>query len=72
MKAKEKITKSSGNVFIDLGFPPEEAEILALRSSLMCELERLIAGAALDAGGSRKNPRYRPIARIRPGARQVG
>lgn len=43
MKTKEKITKSSGNVFIDLGFPPEEAEILALRSSLMCELERLIA-----------------------------
>ncbi len=43
MKAKEKITKSSGNVFIDLGFPPDEAEILAMRSNLMCELERLIA-----------------------------
>ncbi len=43
MKVKEKITKSSGNVFIDLGFPPDEAEILAMRSNLMCELERLIA-----------------------------
>ncbi len=43
MKVKEKITKSSGNVFVDLGFPPEEAEILAMRSNLMCELERLIA-----------------------------
>ncbi len=43
MKVKEKIIKSSGNVFIDLGFPPEEAEILAMRSNLMCELERLIA-----------------------------
>ena len=35
--------KSSGNVFVDLGIPPEEAEILAMRSNLMCELERLIA-----------------------------
>lgn len=43
MKAKEKITKSSGNVFVDLGFPLEEAEILVMRSNLMCELERLIA-----------------------------
>ncbi len=42
MKVKEKITKSSGNVFIDLGFPPEEAEILAMRSNLMCELELMI------------------------------
>ncbi len=42
MKVKEKITKTSGNVFIDLGFPPEEAEILAMRSNLMCELELMI------------------------------
>lgn len=34
---------SSGNIFIDLGFPPKEAKILAMRSNLMCELERLIA-----------------------------
>ncbi|MDP1594146.1 MAG: helix-turn-helix transcriptional regulator [Gallionella sp.] len=37
-----KITKSSGNVYIDLGFPPEEAAILAMRSELMCRLEILI------------------------------
>ncbi len=43
MKAKEKITKSSGNVFVDLGFPLGEAEILAMRSNLMCELELMIA-----------------------------
>lgn len=43
MKTKEKITKSSGNVFIDLGFSPEEAEILVMRSNLMCELELMIA-----------------------------
>ena len=39
----EKITESSGNVFIDLGFPPDEAAVLAMRSRLMCELEILIA-----------------------------
>lgn len=41
-KEKLKITQSSGNVFIDLGFPPEEATILAMRSELMCQLEILI------------------------------
>jgi len=39
---KLKITKSGGNVYIDLGFPPEEAAILAMRSELMCRLEILI------------------------------
>ena len=29
---KEPIVKSSGNVFLDLGFPPEEAAILQMRS----------------------------------------
>jgi predicted XRE-type DNA-binding protein len=40
---KEKITVSSGNVFADLGFSPEEAVVLGMRSQLMCELEQLIA-----------------------------
>lgn len=39
---KEKIIKSSGNVFLDLGFPPEEAAILAMRGGLMAELRLLI------------------------------
>ena len=39
---KPKITKSSGNVFIDLGFPPEEAVILAMRSQLIAQLRLLI------------------------------
>jgi predicted XRE-type DNA-binding protein len=38
----EKITTSSGNVFVDLGFPAEEATVLAMRSQLMCDLELLI------------------------------
>lgn len=40
--AKSKITRSSGNVFIDLGFPPEEAVILAMRSQLIGQLRLLI------------------------------
>ena len=39
--AKEKITKSSGNVFTDLGFPPEEATVLAMRADLMVRLRLL-------------------------------
>lgn len=41
-KGKFKVTASSGNVFLDLGFPPDEAAILAMRSELMCQLEILI------------------------------
>jgi len=33
-----KFTKSSGNVFVDLGFPPEEAENLLIRSDLMSQV----------------------------------
>jgi predicted XRE-type DNA-binding protein len=39
---KEKITKSSGNVFTDLGFAPEEAAILAMRADLMAQLRQII------------------------------
>lgn len=39
---KEKITRSSGNVFADLGFPPEEAVILAMRADMMAQLRLTI------------------------------
>ncbi len=39
---KEKIIRSSGNVFTDLGFPPEEAAILAMRADLMAQLRLAI------------------------------
>ena len=29
-----KATKSSGNIFLDLGFPPHEAEVMLLRAKL--------------------------------------
>lgn len=34
--------RSSGNVFLDLGFPAEEAAVLAMRADLMAQLRRLI------------------------------
>ena len=36
------IVESCGNVFLDLGFPPEEAVILAMRADLMAKLRLLI------------------------------
>jgi predicted XRE-type DNA-binding protein len=38
----ERIRKSSGNDFRDLGFPPAEAEHLRVRADLMIQLERTI------------------------------
>lgn len=29
-----KVTKSSGNIFVDLGFPPHEASVMLLRAQL--------------------------------------
>lgn len=37
-----KIQRSRGNVFRDLGFGPEEAESLRIRSELMVQIRRLI------------------------------
>lgn len=39
---KKKTTKSSGNVFIDLGFDPAEAAVLQMRANLMSDLRRYI------------------------------
>lgn len=36
------ITESSGNVFSDLGFPPEEAAILRMRADLMADLRKFV------------------------------
>ena len=41
MEAK-KIIESSGNVYADLGFSPEVATLLAMRSQLMGELRLII------------------------------
>lgn len=39
----ETIHESCGNVFVDLGFPPDEAAILTMRSELMVSLRETIA-----------------------------
>ncbi len=38
----EPIIESSGNVFADLGFSPEEAAIMAMRAELMATLRQTI------------------------------
>jgi predicted XRE-type DNA-binding protein len=37
---KPKFTKSSGNIFLDLGFPPHEAAVMLLRAQLAEALRR--------------------------------
>ncbi|MGH7928645.1 MAG: helix-turn-helix domain-containing protein [Candidatus Binatia bacterium] len=41
------MTRSSGNVFRDLGFPPGEAQHLIVRSDLMIKVQKLIASRRL-------------------------
>lgn len=38
----ETVVQSSGNVFIDLGYPPDEAAILQMRADLMADLRKFI------------------------------
>ena len=47
MATKRKITRSSGNVFEDLGFGPEEAAHLRIRSALMATLRQVIEDRGL-------------------------
>jgi predicted XRE-type DNA-binding protein len=39
---KVKLTPSSGNVFRDLGFSPEEAEHLKVRATLMLHVQNIV------------------------------
>ena len=44
---RENILKSSGNVFTDLGFSPDEAAILQMRADLMADLRKFIKAKKL-------------------------
>lgn len=44
---KKLIIKSSGNVFLDLGFAPEEAAIFQMRSEVMADLRKFIKNKKL-------------------------
>ena len=46
-KGRGKVTRSSGNVFKDLGFGPEEAGHLVIRSELMIKIEKLLKARGL-------------------------
>jgi len=43
----EAIVDSSGNVFIDLGYSPDEAAILQMRAELMADLRKFIKARKL-------------------------
>jgi predicted XRE-type DNA-binding protein len=38
----EEILDSSGNIFVDLGFPPDEAVVLQMRADLMTQIRKFI------------------------------
>ncbi len=49
-----KKKRSSGNVFRDLGFSPEEAEHLEVRASLMIQIEKAIKARGLKQAEAAK------------------
>jgi len=51
---KLKVTRSTGNVFRDLGFLPEEAEHLKVRSNLMIHLQQAISTRGLKQAEAAK------------------
>ncbi len=50
----DAIIKSSGNVFIDLGYAPEEAAILQMRADLMVKLRKFIETRKLTQANAAK------------------
>jgi len=51
---KKKMAKSSGNVFVDLGFDPAEAAVLQMRANLMSDLRQYIQKHKLTQAGAAK------------------
>jgi predicted XRE-type DNA-binding protein len=51
---KTPIVKSSGNVFIDLGYSPEEAAIFQMRADLMTRLRKFIEAKKLTQADAAK------------------
>jgi predicted XRE-type DNA-binding protein len=54
MAGEEKVTRSSGNVLADLGFSPEEAQHLLVRSKLMIEIEKIVKSRGLTQAAAAK------------------
>src|SRR5213593_3126826 len=51
---KAKMTRSTGNVFRDLGFSPAEAEHLRIRSDLLMQLQKTISSRGLKQAEAAK------------------
>ncbi len=51
---RAKMTRSTGNVFRDLGFPPDEAEHLRIRSDLLIQLQKIISSRRLKQAEAAK------------------
>jgi len=49
-----KVIESSGNVFLDLGFPPHEAEVMLLRAQLAEALRKWIDRESLTQAQASK------------------
>jgi len=59
-ESSTELTRSSGNVFLDLGFAPEEAEHLLIRSDLMIHLQKEITSRGLNHAQAAKTLRVPP------------
>ena len=68
--AKLKVTRSTGNVFEDLGFDRETAENLRIRSALIIEVEQFVRRRNLTQAQAAKLFGDVTAARERPHARQ--
>ena len=53
-KSAVKVTRSSGNVFRDVGFPAEQAEHLLVRSDLLIQLQKAIASRGMKQAEAAK------------------
>ena len=53
-KGAVKVTRSSGNVFRDIGFPAGEAEHLRVRSDLLIQLQKAIASRGMKQAEAAK------------------
>ena len=47
MGEKLKVVRGSGNIFLDIGFSPNEAQNLHLRSELMSKIEHFVRSSGL-------------------------
>ena len=65
-KNKRRVARSSGNVFRDLGFSPDESEHLLIRADLMIQIEKVLKERGLKQAQAAKHLRVtRSTARSR-------